>query len=159
MNPSLVCLCFVLISWRLAAAACSDIEVRLNMLEQQLKQGYRLNELPKLQRQQQLLSSRLQNCLDQQQAKSVQSKNTPPAKSGDLSQLAKGRAFSSSHLLLTAPYQGEQQQAWLKFYREPALCYGVRDTAQIAWCAEQRQQAKLQFDRQWQQKLAKSPPK
>ena len=158
MNPTLVCVGCTLFSWPLLAADCADLEIKLNALELQLKQGYRLNELPKLQRQQQLLSSRFQRCLDQQQAKSAQHNQARPAKTPARSNMPSGPAFSASQLQLSGPYQGEQQEAWLQYYRAPQSCYGVRDTAQIAWCAEQRQRAKAQFDRQWQQKLAKSLP-
>ena len=74
---------------------------------------------------------------------------------------------NSAELALPAPWAdefntrlqtGEKLQAWLEYYSEPKQCFGVRDSRQMVWCVEQRQQAKANFERQWQQKFALSQP-
>lgn len=56
-----------------------------------------------------------------------------------------------STLVVKAPYQGAQLDAWLQFYQPPFYCYGVRHTERIRQCVEQRQQAQRQFEQRWQQ--------
>ncbi len=56
-----------------------------------------------------------------------------------------------STLVVKAPYQGAQLDAWLQFYQAPFYCYGVRHTERIRQCVEQRQQAQRQFEQRWQQ--------
>lgn len=61
------------------------------------------------------------------------------------------RQLTFSSVTYKNRYQGSQLQAWLNYYREPHFCYGVRLTPMIVVCAELRQQAQQEFERQWQQ--------
>ncbi len=63
---------------------------------------------------------------------------------------AQHRHFLASLIELRTPYTGEQQQAWIAWYQEPYWCYGVKKTAHIVDCVNQRQKAQAQFESWWQ---------
>lgn len=150
-------------------ADCVKAEKKLQQLEQKISSGYSLKEAEQLSLDQRLLEKQLdQFC---QKPVSVSDPQKPKAKKSEAKKIAKTKASSDpladiakgpqlyvSSVSVKAPYQGKKLQAWLDYYSEPKQCFGVRDSRQMVWCVEQRQQAKADFERQWQQKLALSQP-
>ncbi|RVT48227.1 hypothetical protein EMM73_02745 [Rheinheimera sediminis] len=164
MKP-LLCTLFFCCSTLLAQpqwpqADCVKAAKKLQQLEQKISSGYSLKEAEQLNLDQRLLEKQL----DQRCQRPVIPQSKPkktingPATTAALDALAKGPQLYVSSFSVKAPYQGKKQQAWLEYYSEPEQCFGARDSRQIVWCVEQRQQAKANFERQWQQKFAQSPP-
>jgi hypothetical protein len=151
------------------AAECDKTVKKLQQLEQKISSGYSLKEAEQLSLDQRLLEKQLdQFCqkpvlaADPQKpkAKKSEAKKTAKVKAAadPLADIAKGPQLYVSSVSVKAPYQGKKLQAWLEYYSEPKQCFGVRDSRQMVWCVEQRQQAKANFERQWQQKFALSQP-
>lgn len=146
------------------AADCAKAAKELQQLEQKISSGYSLKEAEQLGIDQRLLEKQLDlfcqkpvAASDPQKPKIKKTAKTkaPP---DPLSDIAKGPQLYVSSISVKAPYQGKKLQAWLQYYTEPKQCFGVRDSRQMVWCVEQRQQAKANFERQWQQKFALSQP-
>jgi hypothetical protein len=145
-------------------ADCDKTAKKLQQLEQKISAGYSLKEAQQLSLDQRQLEKQLdQHCRNpistaaSQQAKLKKTINIKSAPDS-LAAVAKGPQLYVSAVSIKAPYQGKKLQAWLEYYREPQQCFGVRDSKQMVWCVEQRQQAKANFERQWQQKFALSQP-
>lgn len=145
-------------------ADCVKAAKKLQQLEQKISSGYSLKEAEQLSQDQRQLEKQLdQFC---QKPVSVSDPQKPKAKKtaktkaapDPLADIAKGPELYVSSVSVKAPYQGKKLQAWLEYYSEPKQCFGVRDSRQMVWCVEQRQQAKADFERQWQQKFALSQP-
>lgn len=161
----LLCCSFTLLAqnqW--PAADCDKAAKKLRQLEQKISSGYSLKEAEQLVLDQRLLEKQLdQFC---QKPASASEPHKPKVKkiaknkatSDPLADIAKGPQLYVSSVSVKAPYQGKKLQAWLDYYSEPKQCFGVRDSRQMVWCVEQRQQAKANFERQWQQKFALSQP-
>lgn len=146
------------------AADCDKATHKLKQLEQKISSGYSLKEAEQLSLDQRLLEKQLdQFC---RQPVSAANPDHPKVKKtaklkapkDPLADIAKGPQLYVSSVSVKAPYQGEKLQAWLEYYSEPKQCFGVRDSRQMVWCVEQRQQAKANFEQQWQQKFALSQP-
>jgi len=146
------------------AADCDKAAEKLQQLEQKISSGYSLKEAEQLSLDQRQLEKQLdQFCQKPALASDAQKpkvKKTAKIKAApnSLDDIAQGPQLYVSSVLVKAPYQGKQLQAWLDYYTEPKQCFGVRDSKKMVWCVEQRQQAKARFERQWQQKLALSQP-
>jgi len=145
-------------------ADCVKAAKKLQQLEQKISSGYSLKEAKQLSLDQRQLEKQLdQFCQkpvsvsDQQKPKIKKTAKTKAAPD-PLADIAKGPQLYVSSVSVKAPYQGKKLQAWLDYYSEPKQCFGVRDSRQMVWCVEQRQQAKADFERQWQQKFALSQP-
>lgn len=145
-------------------ADCVKAAKKLQQLEQKISSGYSLKEAEQLSLDQRLQEKQLdQFCQkpvlvsDAQKPKVKKTAKTQTT-SDPLAAIAKGPELYVSSVSVKAPYQGKKLQAWLDYYAEPKQCFGVRDSRQMVWCAEQRQQAKANFERQWQQKFAQSQP-
>lgn len=145
-------------------ADCVKAAKKLQQLEQKISSGYSLKEAEQLSLDQRQLEKQLdQFCQkpvsvsDPQKPKIKKTAKTKAAPD-PLADIAKGPQLYVSSVSVKAPYQGKKLQAWLDYYSEPKQCFGVRDSRQMVWCVEQRQQAKADFERQWQQKLALSQP-
>ncbi|MCA1930382.1 hypothetical protein [Rheinheimera sp.] len=145
-------------------AECDKTAKKLQRLEQKISSGYSLKEAEQLTQDQRQLEKQLdQFC---QKPVSASDPQKPKAKKitknkaapDPLTDIAKGPQLYVSSVSVKAPYQGKKLQAWLEYYSEPKQCFGVRDSRQMVWCVEQRQQAKANFERQWQQKFALSQP-
>lgn len=167
MKPLLLSLfcCFTLYAqpqW--PVMECAKATKKLQQLEQKISAGYSLKEATQLSLDQRELEKQLDQYCQQPVAtvdtqkpkvkKTVKTQTNPDP----LADIAKGPALYVSSVLVKAPYQGKKLQAWLKYYAEPKQCFGVRDSRKMVWCVEQRQQAKADFERQWQQKFALSQP-
>jgi hypothetical protein len=161
----LLCCSFTLLAqqqW--PEADCVKAVKKLQQLEQKISSGYSLKEAEQLSLDQRLLEKQLdQFCQNPVLASTPQKpkiKKTAKVKAATdpLADIAKGPQLYVSSVSVKAPYQGKKLQAWLDYYSEPKECFGVRDSRQMVWCVEQRQQAKANFERQWQQKLALSQP-
>lgn len=145
-------------------ADCVKAEKKLQQLEQKISSGYSLKEAEQLSMDQHQLEKQLdQFCQKPVSASDPQkpkAKKTAKTKAAPdlLADIAKGPQLYVSSVSVKAPYQGKKLQAWLEYYSEPKQCFGVRDSRQMVWCVEQRQQAKANFERQWQQKFALSQP-
>ena len=145
-------------------ADCVKAAKKLQQLEQKISSGYSLKEAEKLSLDQRQLEKQLDKFCQQpilasdpkkpKIKKTAKTKTTPDP----LADIAKGPQLYVSSVSVKAPYQGKKLQAWLEYYSEPKQCFGVRDSRQMVWCVEQRQQAKANFERQWQQKFALSQP-
>jgi len=168
MKP-LLCLLFccsftLLAQQQWPEADCEKATKKLQQLEQKISSGYSLKEAEQLS----LDQRQLEKQLDQFCQKPVLAANKPQPKikktaktkvaPDPLADIAKGPQLYVSSVSVKAPYQGKKLQAWLDYYSEPKECFGVRDSRQMVWCVEQRQQAKANFERQWQQKFALSQP-
>ena len=144
------------------AADCDKAAKKLQQLEQKISSGYSLKEAEQLSLDQRQWEKQLdqfcQNPVSASDAQKPKVKNTTKTPQEPLVDIAKGPQLYVSAVLVKAPYQGKQLQAWLDYYTEPKQCFGVRDSKKMVWCVEQRQQAKARFERQWQQKLALSQP-
>lgn len=145
-------------------ADCVKAAKKLQQLEQKISSGYSLKEADQLSLDQRQLEKQLdQFCqkpvlaADKSQPKIKKTAKTKVAPD-PLADIAKGPQLYVSSVSVKAPYQGKKLQAWLEYYSEPKQCFGVRDSRQMVWCVEQRQQAKANFERQWQQKFALSQP-
>lgn len=143
---------------------CLKAAKKLQQLEQKISSGYSLKEAEQLSLDQRQLEKQLdQFCQkpvlasDPKKQKIKQTTKTKAAPD-PLADIAKGPQLYVSSVSVKAPYQGKKLQAWLEYYSEPKQCFGVRDSRQMVWCVEQRQQAKADFERQWQQKFALSQP-
>lgn len=164
MKP-LLCLLF-LCSFTLLAqpqwpeADCVKAAKKLRQLEQKISSGYSLKEAEQLSLEQRLLEKQLDQFCQKPVTPQIKPKKTikAPTTTATLDDLAKGPQLYVSSVSVKAPYQGKKLQAWLQYYTEPKQCFGVRDSRQMVWCVEQRQQAKANFERQWQQKFALSQP-
>ena len=168
--PMLFCCSFTLLAqsqW--PEADCDKAAKKLQQLEQKISSGYSVKEAEQLSLDQRQLEKQLDqfcqktvSASDPQKPKTKKSevKKTSKTKTSQdaLTKIAKGPELYVSSVSVKAPYQGKKLQAWLDYYSEPKQCFGVRDSRQIVWCVEQRQQAKADFERQWQQKLALSQP-
>lgn len=142
---------------------CDKTAKKLQQLEQKISSGYSLREADQLSLDQRQLERQLdQHCRSPIPASNAKlqktTKNTRKTAPDPLTTLAKGPVLYTSTVSVKAPYQGKKLQAWLEYYSEPKQCFGVRDSKQMVWCVEQRQQAKANFERQWQQKFALSQP-
>ena len=167
---SLLCCSFALLAqsqW--PEADCVKAAKKLQQLEQKISSGYSLKEAEQLSLDQRQLEKQLdQFCQkpvlasdpQKPKAKKSEAKKTAKTKNSPdpLADIAKGPKLYVSSVSVKAPYQGKKLQAWLEYYSEPKQCFGVRDSRQMVWCVEQRQQAKANFERQWQQKFALSQP-
>lgn len=168
MKP-LLCLLFfcsftLLAQQQWPAAECDKTAKKLQQLEQKISSGYSLKEAEQLTQDQRQLEKQLgQFCqkpvltADPQKPK-IQKTAKSKAAPDPLTDIAKGPQLYVSSVSVKAPYQGKKLQAWLEYYSEPKQCFGVRDSRQMVWCVEQRQQAKANFERQWRQKVALSQP-
>jgi hypothetical protein len=168
MKP-LLCLLFfcsftLLAQQQWPAAECDKTAKKLQQLEQKISSGYSLKEAEQLTQEQRQLEKQLdQFCqkpvltADPQKPK-IKKTAKNKAAPDPLTDIAKGPQLYVSSVSVKAPYQGKKLQAWLEYYSEPKQCFGVRDSRQMVWCVEQRQQAKANFERQWQQKFALSQP-
>lgn len=150
-------------------ADCVKAAKKLQQLEQKISSGYSLKEAEQLSLDQRQLEKQLDlfcqkpvSVSDPQKPKAKKSEAKKTAKTKNppdaLADIAKGPELYVSSISVKAPYQGKKLQAWLEYYSEPKQCFGVRDSRQMVWCVEQRQQAKANFERQWQQKFALSQP-
>lgn len=147
-------------SQMLSPARCARLALDLQHIRDQFRRGYSIRQQVQLEQKQAKLrlalqyqceptsQTGLQNRHSGQQpglSKARQSKtgqtNTPQHRS---------KPLQISVVRLTAPYQGQQLQAWLAFYQSPFYCYNVRATERIRQCVEQRQAAQRRFERQWQ---------
>lgn len=143
---------------------CTKAMKKLQQVEQKISSGYSLKEAEQLSADQRLLEKQLdqfcQKPVIASDPKKPKIKKTAKTKTAPdpLADIAKGPKLYVSSISVKAPYQGKKLQAWLEYYSEPKQCFGVRDSRQMVWCVEQRQQAKANFERQWQQKFALSPP-
>lgn len=167
MKPLLL---LVLCCFRLMAqsqwpqADCDKTANKLYQVEQKISTGYSLKEAEQLSLDQRQLEKQLDQFCQKpglaSDAKQPKVKKTAKVKAiaDPLADLAKGPQLYVSSVSVKAPYQGKKLQAWLQYYSEPKQCFGVRDSRQMVWCVEQRQQAKAHFERQWQQKFAQSQP-
>lgn len=142
------------------AADCAKATKKLQQLEQKISSGYSLKEAEQLSLDQRLLEKQLDQFCQKPVTPQIKPKITikAPATTAALDDIAKGPQLYVSSVSIKAPYQGKKLQAWLAYYSEPKQCFGVRDSRQMVWCVEQRQQAKANFERHWQQKVALSPP-
>lgn len=162
---TLLCCSFTLLAqqqW--PAAECDKTAKKLQQLEQKISSGYSLREAEQLTQDQRQLEKQLdQFCqkpilvADPQKPK-IKKTAKNKAAADPLTDIAKGPQLYVSSVSVKAPYQGKKLQAWLEYYSEPKQCFGVRDSRQMVWCVEQRQQAKANFERQWRQKFALSQP-
>ena len=166
MKP-LLCLVFccsfpLLAQQQWPQADCDKATKKLQQLEQKISSGYSLKEAEQLSLDQRQLEKQLdQFCQKPALAsdrKKPNIKKTVKTAPDPLTDIAKGPQLYVSSVSVKAPYQGKKLQAWLEYYSEPKQCFGVRDSRQMVWCVEQRQQAKADFERQWQQKFALSQP-
>jgi regulator of replication initiation timing len=173
MKP-LLCLLFccsftLLAQQQWPEADCAKATKKLQQLEQKISSGYSLKEAEQLSLDQRQLEKQLDqfcqkpaSASDTQKPKAKKSEAKKTAKTKNppdaLADIAKGPELYVSSVSVKAPYQGKKLQAWLEYYSEPKQCFGVRDSKQMVWCVEQRQQAKANFERQWQQKFALSQP-
>lgn len=143
---------------------CDKTAKKLQQLEQKISSGYSVKEAKPLSQEQRLLEKQLDQFCQQPVLTSAQKKPkvkktaTLNTTKDPLATIAEGPELYVSSVSVKAPYQGKKLQAWLEYYSEPKRCFGVRDSRQMVWCVEQRQQAKANFERQWQQKLALSQP-
>ena len=141
---------------------CLKAATQLQQLEQKINSGYSLKEAEHLHLSQRQLEKQLDKFCQKPVTTSlpgrVKMKKTAKTAPDSLAAIAKGPQLYVSSVSVKAPYQGKKLQAWLQYYAEPKACFGVRDSRQMVWCTEQRQQAKANFERQWQQKLALSRP-
>ncbi len=149
------------------AAECDKTAKKLQQLEQKISSGYSLKEAEQLSSDQRQLEKQLDQFCQKPvlasdpkkpEAKKSEVKKTAKVAPAPLADIAKGPQLYVSSVSVKAPYQGKKLQAWLEYYSEPKECFGVRDSRQMVWCVEQRQQAKANFERQWQQKFALSQP-
>jgi len=166
----LLCYSFsVLAQQQWQVTECDKTAKKLQQLEQKISSGYSVKEAKPLSQEQRLLEKQLdQFCQkpvsvsdpQKPKAKKSEAKKTAKTKNAPdpLVDIAKGPQLYVSSISVKAPYQGKKLQAWLEYYSEPKQCFGVRDSRQMVWCVEQRQQAKANFERQWQQKFALSQP-
>lgn len=141
-------------------ADCDKTAKKLQQLEQKISSGYSLQEAEQLSRDQRQLEKQLDEFCQKPATPQAKIKKTAKAKvtADPLADIAKGPELYVSAISVKAPYQGKKLQAWLDFYPEPRQCFGVRDSRQMVWCVEQRQQAKANFERHWQQKVALTQP-
>lgn len=145
-------------------ADCVKAAKKLQQLEQKISSGYSLKEAEQLSLDQRQLEKQLdqfcQKPVSVSEPQKPKAKKTAKTKTAPdlLADIAKGPQLYVSSVSVKAPYQGKKLQAWLDYYSEPKQCFGVRDSRQMVWCVEQRQQAKADFERQWQQKFALSQP-
>lgn len=161
----LLCYSFsVLAQQQWQVTECDKTAKKLQQLEQKISSGYSVKEAKPLSQEQRLLEKQLDQFCQQPVLASAQKKPkvkktaTLNTTKDPLATIAKGPELYVSSVSVKAPYQGKKLQAWLEYYSEPKRCFGVRDSRQMVWCVEQRQQAKANFERQWQQKLALSQP-
>ncbi len=147
-------------SQMLSPARCARLALDLQHIRDQFRRGYSIRQQVQLEQKQAKLRLALQYQCEPTSQTGLQNRHsnqqTGPSKSS-LSQPRRSntpqhrsKPLQISVVRLTAPYQGQQLQAWLAFYQSPFYCYNVRATERIRQCVEQRQAAQRRFERQWQ---------
>lgn len=149
----------------LSPARCARLALDLQHIRDQFRRGYSIRQQVQLEQKQAKLrlalqyqcepisQTGLQNRHSGQQAGPSQSRQSVvrQSKAGQTNTPQhRSKPLQISVVRLTAPYQGQQLQAWLAFYQSPFYCYNVRATERIRQCVEQRQAAQRRFERQWQ---------
>lgn len=149
-----------------AAKRCATLALKLREIQAQYRRGYSIKQQLKLQQQQARLELQWQqDCSPAAPVTSVlptpRNRDTGTAKQSVTKQAATTPArqanssaspgWQASQVIVTSPYQGAQQTAWLAYYQSPFFCYNVRETRRIRQCVELRQQARQQFELWWRQ--------
>lgn len=143
---------------------CAQLEAALKLNREQQRRGYKLKQELKIKAQQTQLELQIDYHCQHPQA--VENRKPATAKlAHQKSAIGPSRsnrtkvnrsmkrsptpALTMSFIAVKAPYQGAKQAAWLSFYQAPFYCFGVRQTERIRQCVEQRQQAQLHFEQQY----------
>lgn len=140
-------------------AQCAQLQLALEQNRDLQRRGYRLKQELKIKGQQAQLELQLHYHCQQptektppsarQQARRQSARRPPSAHRLAAAKTPAAPGLQISEIQVKAPYQGAKLTAWLQFYQPPFYCYGVRQTARIRQCVEQRQQAQQQFEQQY----------
>ena len=140
-------------------AQCAQLQLALEQNRDLQRRGYRLKQELKIKGQQAQLELQLHYHCQQPAEKSSPSARQPTRRQSarrppPVHRLAAAKTPAApglqiSEIQVKAPYQGAKLTAWLQFYQPPFYCYGVRQTARIRQCVEQRQHAQQQFEQQY----------
>mgnify|MGYP000270502040 FL=1 len=61
-----------------------------------------------------------------------------------------GTPFKTSNaIVIKSKYQGEKKQAWLKYYQQPNKCIRPKNLPEFAFCSENKQTQRADFDIQY----------
>lgn len=134
---------------------CQQLQRELEKNRQQQRSGYRLKDAGRVKDTEQRLHKQLFFHCEKPivtQATSTLRRLLPHVRTTPFREdRHPSETFLSSKIEIKAPYQGKQLSAWLGYYQEPRFCYGVRATSVMVECANLRQQAMQQFEKDWRQ--------
>ena len=140
-------------------AQCAQLQLALEQNRELQRRGYRLKQELKIKGQQAQLELQLHYHCQQpaektppsarQRARRESAKRPPVAPTRAQAKTRAAPGLQISEIQVKAPYQGAKLTAWLQFYQPPFYCYGVRETARIRQCVEQRQHAQRQFEQKY----------
>lgn len=140
-------------------AQCAQLQLALEQNRDLQRRGYRLKQELKIKGQQAQLELQLHYHCQQptektppsarQQARRQSARRPAPVPTRAAAKTPAAPGLQISEIQVKAPYQGAKLTAWLQFYQPPFYCYGVRQTARIRQCVEQRQQAQQQFEQKY----------
>jgi len=140
-------------------AQCAQLQLALEQNRDLQRRGYRLKQELKIKGQQGQLELQLHYHCQQpaektlpsarQRARRESDRHPVPVPTRAPAKTATAPGLQISEIQVKAPYQGAKLTAWLQFYQPPFYCYGVRQTARIRQCVEQRQYAQQQFEQQY----------
>lgn len=61
-----------------------------------------------------------------------------------------GTPFETSNaIVIKSKYQGEKNQAWLKFYQQPNKCSRPKNLPEFAFCSENKQTQRADFEKSY----------
>jgi len=65
--------------------------------------------------------------------------------------ISAGTPFKTNNVIaIKSKYQGNKKQAWLKFYLQPARCNRPKSLAVFAYCSEDKQAQRIDFEQEYE---------
>ncbi|MBL0709622.1 MAG: hypothetical protein JJV99_01195 [Colwellia sp.] len=59
-----------------------------------------------------------------------------------------GTPFKTSNaIVIKSKYHGDKKRAWLKFYQQPSRCQRPKNLSVFAYCSENKQKQRMNFDK------------
>lgn len=143
------------------AFAQEKCQAELNKLENiksQQRQGHSLKKSNSLRKQEEKARKKWWQCKNNvrpHKAKRSLKKNQRVAKKVQVSKITKVKPISPNKQqlkpityhapIITAPFTGERQQQWLRYYKMPKQCHRPKTTQVFAYCAENKQAQQREF--------------
>ncbi|MEW6984066.1 hypothetical protein AAD001_15545 [Colwelliaceae bacterium 6471] len=144
------------------AFAQDKCQAELNKLENiksQQRQGNSLKKSNSLRKQEERSRKKWWQCKNNvrpHKTKRSLKKNRQVAKKAPLTKIKNAKPTSPNKqklkpityhaLTITAPFTGERQQQWLRYYKMPEQCYRPKTTQVFAYCAENKQAQQREFE-------------